>query len=320
MPQIDLPLYTLEIAQHQFSVPDGSTFIYSKAAEEDRAVPSPNWFQGISETHVNQMTLSLEEGDVVALSQRGGDTKLSLHDHESIREALEAQPQPVYLDITGLGHGTWAPFIRAAEGSTSDLRVVYLEPREYMGWSFRDSQRIYDLSSKIEGLRPLPGFARLESPTEGETLFVPMLGFEGARFEYVLANTEANVDYTFPIVGVPGFRPDYAFYSLQGNRPSLEREFLHRRMQLAKANCPFEAFQLLQELHSSHTGAMLKIAPIGTKPHALGAVLYALSSPHATEIVYDNPVRARGRSEGQARVLVYGVSAFMRSPQFGAIA
>ncbi len=62
----------------------------------------------------------------------------------------------------------------------------------------------------------------------------------------------------------------------------------------------------------------MKIAPIGTKPHAFGAVLNALSRPYATEIVYDNPVRARGRSEGQARVLVYGVSAFMRSPQFGA--
>lgn len=317
MPKIELPLYTLEIARHQFSVPDGSSFIYSKAADEDRAVPSPDWFQGISETHVNLMTVRLGDDDVVVLTRAGEESALPLHDHESIRGLLESLPQPVYLDITGLGHGTWAPFIRAAEGSAADLRVVYLEPQEYMGWSFRDSQRIYDLSSKIEGLRPLPGFARLESSPDSTTLFVPMLGFEGARFEYVLAKTEANVDFTYPIVGVPGFRPDYAFYSLQGNRPTLERSFLHRRMQLAKANCPFEAFQLLQELHASHSDATVRIAPIGTKPHALGAVLYALSRPLATEIVYDNPVRARGRSAGQSRVLVYGVSAFMRSPQFG---
>lgn len=319
MPTLDVPLYTLEMPASQFTVPAHSTFIYARSASEDRAVPSPSWFTNVDEDQVRLITVSQLEEDAIEIVAGTDTQSISLHDSGALSTFLDAQPQPVYIDITGLSHSVWAPLVRATHGSSADVRVVYIEPEEYMRWRFRDSERIYDLSSKFDGMRAIPGFARIEPAdvTEVESLFVPMLGFEGSRLEYVLDQTEANVEATYPIVGVPGFRPDYAFYSLQGNRRALERDFMHRRVRLAKANCPFEAFRLLESIHDSHQSARLRIAPIGTKPHALGAILYALAKPRQVEIVYDNPVRRRGRSAGQARVLVYGLSAFMRNPEFG---
>lgn len=319
MTQINFPVYSVEVPVEEFTVPSGSTFLYSRDADEDRALPSQEWFSQIDSVGKHQASLGVNEAEELEISFPSGahPRRASLFDAPSLRAELEALPQPLYLDITGLSHRTWAPLIRAAQDSEGiDLRVIYLEPAEYLRRLSVDEQPIYDLSEKFEGLRPLPGFAVLEAHVADNGYFVPMIGFEGSRLEYVLTQSDANLARTFPVVGVPGFRPDYAFFAYQSNRHSLEKDFLHRRIQFAKANCPFDAFSLLSKIHEWSGKTFLRIAPIGTKPHALAAVLYALSHPDEVELVYDNPIRARKRTTGQGRVLVYAVSAFMASDQF----
>ena len=53
----------------------------------------------------------------------------------------------------------------------------------------------------------------------------------------------------------------------------------------------------------------MKIAMVGTKPHALGAVLFALTNPARAELIYDHPIRKPGRTGGSDRLLVYHVGA-----------
>jgi hypothetical protein len=61
---------------------------------------------------------------------------------------------------------------------------------------------------------------------------------------------------------------------------------------------------------------LLKIAPIGTKPHALGAVLFCLSRPDSVELVYDHPIRKANRTIGASRLLVYTISSlFVSAPR-----
>jgi hypothetical protein len=79
----------------------------------------------------------------------------------------------------------------------------------------------------------------------------------------------------------------------------------------ARANCPFSLYYALEDVGEKFPKHLLKVAPIGTKPHALGAVLFALSNPDTTELVYDNPVRKAGRTSGRARMLVYAISEFL---------
>lgn len=323
--RIDDPIYSHEVSTFAFNVPPKSSFVFSHTAEEARAIPSPSWFSQIDPSELTRVTIQADENDVITVRSDSfsDDRVISLFDSAALCGLLEELPQPIYVDITGLSHRVWAPIVRAVTLSTADVRIVYLEPEEYLGGTFRDAYKIYDLSKKFEGLRPLPGFAYIPTDLEVEQVsnFVPMVGFEGSRLEYMITQNEPDLRRTYPIIGVPGFRPDYAFFAYEGNRRSFERDFLHRRIRYAKANCPFEAFYLLRDIHEKTPEAVMRIALVGTKPHSLGAVLYALASaPSRVELIYDNPVRARDRSKGQSRVLIYALSAFVRSPAFRELA
>ena len=68
----------------------------------------------------------------------------------------------------------------------------------------------------------------------------------------------------------------------------------------------------LQGIGANEAGLM-KIAPIGTKPHALGAFLFPLKTSRRVEFVYDFPIRKRNRTIGTGKVFVYRISEFMRN-------
>ena len=55
------------------------------------------------------------------------------------------------------------------------------------------------------------------------------------------------------------------------------------------------------------------IAPIGTKPHAIGAIVYAIKHPDKVEILYDNPKRTLHRTEGVGRVSICDVTKLFNS-------
>jgi hypothetical protein len=142
-------------------------------------------------------------------------------------------------------------------------------------------------------------------------VLVPLLGFEGVRFSHVLEQTQPLGANIFPIIGVPGFRAEYPFHTYVGNRVTLIQSESWRNVKYAVANCPFSLFHVLEDLHQRIAGSILQIAPIGTKPHALGAILYAIANPDTVEIIYDHPKRKVHRTSGSARCHVYFVSDFM---------
>src|SRR4051794_14620899 len=67
----------------------------------------------------------------------------------------------LYLDITGFGHHVWAPVLRAAIATAPEVRVVYVEPADYTHSAAPTEGEIFDLSEKIAGIAPIPGFASL---------------------------------------------------------------------------------------------------------------------------------------------------------------
>jgi hypothetical protein len=216
----------------------------------------------------------------------------------------------LYVDITGLSHHVWAPLLKAIIGTRSQVKVVYVEPSGYR-FSVRPTEGdIFDLSEKINGISPLPGFTVLED-NEDDVCFVPLLGFEGPRFAYVLEQVQPPGERIFPVIGIPGFRIQYPFYTYEGNRPALKDTQSWKEVRFAAANCPFSLIYLLRDIADEQPNATIKIAPIGTKPHALGAVLFTLQSNRRVEIVYDHPVRKKERTEGTDRLLVYDVGRFL---------
>jgi hypothetical protein len=236
----------------------------------------------------------------------GGEADIALRSERSLEEFWLTHARGTsYLDITGLSHQIWASLVAAAVRMRLPLRVVYVEPKKYRFKEIAAEGELFDLSKGFSGIAPLPGFASLAQPDDDETLFVPLLGFEGQRYAHMLEEIQPLRERVIPVIGVPGFRPEFVFYAYHGNKGPLSGSDAWQEVRYATANCPFNLVYLLEYLLESRPNDFLKVAPIGTKPHGLGAALCAIAHPDRVEIVYDHPVRRDERTRGKARLLVY---------------
>ena len=316
---IEKPLLTrLYEGWDSFALEPGSTYIHGTSVEE-RSIHPAAWEHAAKEVNFvrfssfenppdRDFSRCTAEMDRVAstLQLRGGDQLRAFF--------LKIKSKIVYLDITGLSHHVWAPLLRAAIASRKQVAVVYVEPRSYTFSPTPTEAEIFDLSEAIHGLLPLPGFGVLSEPEDEElVLFVPFLGFEGHRLAYVLEQVQPPGRNIFPIVGVPGFMPEFPFHTYLGNKNILAHGTLHTQIRHIMANSAFDAFYLLQEIAMDYPRHLLKIAPIGTKPHALGAILFTLSTDRPVEIVYDHPIRKPNRTSGSAKILVYEIDQLLSS-------
>lgn len=306
------PLSTVETLRDEFSVKADSVYFHGASSEEPRGDLGVRWKDRQARRGVRFVTVTGDGADIVL---DGGSSQLRFNAPaddqviswiEDTYAGIEGQ---IVLDITSMSHDVWAPLMKSATLAGLDLLVVYTEPSTYRRASVPTPGQMFDLSERIQGIAPLPGFARLPAASREAPVFVPMLGFEGARYSYVRESVQIEQDRTFPIVGVPGFQPEFPGYTYESNRREIEEGF-HGNVRLAKANCPFDVFHVLGDVAEAFPGARIRVAPIGTKPHAVGAVLFALSGLADVEIVYDHPLRSAGRSEGSGRVCVFPIGDF----------
>lgn len=305
---LDEPLLTKELAPNDVRCVAGSVYLHSHGPEE-RSLLDAGWVGTQIDVKFEQVVEA--EPEVIEL----GGTRLALRDRDGLTAALSTAPT-IYLDITGMTYSAWAPLLAAALRSGAQTQVLYREPLDYRRSENPTRGMIYDLSESIAGIAPLPGLASLRLRAPVDSVFVPLLGFEGARLAHVLEDSEPISERIVPIVGAPGFRPEYTTQALLGGRLTLEQDGLYARVQFAKANCPFDLFHELVKIRDHFDGAFLRIAPVGTKPHGLGAVLFAIARPGQAEIVYDHPIRKKRRTSGQSRVCLYEVSQFAESDLF----
>ncbi|HGM6374405.1 TPA: hypothetical protein ACKP8M_002033 [Stenotrophomonas maltophilia] len=244
---------------------------------------------------------------------RGCSTFLNLRDPDQLRSTIqEVTGGSLDVDLTSIPAHIWAPIIRACIEIGVQTRSIYIEPEDYARSSTPGVGSLFDLSERITGIQPIPGFAALRSIDDESSIFVPLMGFEGARLSYMLDQIEPSPDRVFPIIGVPGFKKEYPFSTYLGNQVPLEETRAWRNATYSRANCPFSAYYAIEKIAAQRPGHHLRIAPIGTKPHCLGAVLYNIDNQVASEIVYDHPRRSRSRTKGIARVSLFEISEFRR--------
>ena len=165
-----------------------------------------------------------------------------------------------------------------------------------------------DLSERIEGIEPLPGFVSFGRRVVDASVFLPLLGFEGTRLTFMLEQVQPQREEIYPIVGMPGFRPEYLFYTYQGNKVPLIQTKAWQNISFAAANCPFSVYHVIGAIAEGCRGKKIKIGLIGTKPHAVGGVLYHIDHPNDTELLHDFPVRSPDRTTGKSRVCLYDLS------------
>ena len=234
-----------------------------------------------------------------------------LRNKSAIGEFVGSIPGDLYIDMTALSHHVWAPILRVALAQKRTTRVLYIEPQDYLRTPSGVEGEIFDLSERINGVEAIPGFVSLRDEFDDQPCFVPMLGFEGKRTAHVLEQVQPQGDKIFPIVGLPGFRAEFPFYTFESNVRLLQDTQAWKNVRYAAAHNPFSAYETLGRIQTANPGSLLKIAPIGTKPHALGAFLYALHSGRNVEFVYDFPIRKSNRTIGVGKVFIYRISEFV---------
>lgn len=297
-------------------LPDtGSTFIYGHSVEE-RSIHPEEWENSICDVNFVRIW-SYENSEQKDFSRcmarlNGSEVTLHLRNHDQLQGFItNISSDIIFIDITGLAHHVWAPLLRAAVETDKTISVVYVEPQTYTFSSSPTEAQIFDLSEEIHDISPLPGFGVLgELENEASVIFIPLLGFEGHRLANVIEQVQPPAQNIIPVIGVPGFKPVFPFYAYQGNRNKLRSDDMFTRVRYAHANSPFSVLYVLEKIAEEYPDHFLKIAPIGTKPHGLGAILFTLSIERSVEIVYDHPIRKQNRTVGSANILVYAVSSF----------
>ncbi len=258
-------------------------------------------------------TIEVLDQDIDKFSYKVGNAVFdaNLRSRNDLLSLINNCTGELYVDITSLSHHIWASIIRTALANSIVIRAIYIEPEQYVQSSENADGQIFDLSDRIAGIQAVPGFASFSDPFEEGFCFIPMLGFEGRRFAHMLEHTQPKGGKVFPIVGLPGFRLEYPFYTFHNNARLLRENQSWRNVSYAAANNPFSLFNALESIAQRHPNELLKIAPIGTKPHALGAFLYPLKTRKNVEFIYDFPIRSKNRTVGVGKAFLYRLSEFM---------
>lgn len=166
----------------------------------------------------------------------------------------------------------------------------------------------FHISQSTRGNRPIPTFASLLRFDQRRTLpLVVLLGFEGWRVAQLLQDLEFDPEPLYPVVGCPGYKIDYPGFSVSANTFCLSNPRWSTHLRLASACSPFAVFEVLAEL--SRDMEQICIAPLGTTPMLLGAILFACVDERAS-VVYDHPIRAHGGLSERGRTWVYDLSNF----------
>lgn len=279
-------------------------YVISAAGTEARG-RAPVWEMCLQNRPTNCVEVLDSTDTTVRVRQASSAEKeLTLNDDNALASVFGGF-RAAYLDVSGMPHHVWAPLLRVGFSVLDELYVVYTEPAIYKKHPSPTSRTEFDLSAGFRGIAPLPGFAKLRGPEdEKDAVFVALLGFEGKRASHVALSLDP-VPRVFAVIGVPGFRIEYPQITHASNIDFLAEYRAHANVRFASASCPFETYEALSEIQRDCPGKYMYLVPIGTKPHAVGAICYALTHPASTEIMYDHPIRKAGRTDGIGTMHIY---------------
>jgi hypothetical protein len=306
----DSYLFSTVYSELQEFVPRNESIYFYGSSPEERS-DSVQYLISRHSGEVNFVKIDELSKDIIREVKSGSEYQL--RSSESIQAFLSKYNfKTLYLDSTGLSNRVCASFLNNAfRLKLADIRVIYVEPETYDIVRFKSESIFHDLSEKIDGIEPLPGFATIIPQDDLNIPLVALLGFEGGRFTYVLEHIQPSKDI-YPVIGVPGFRPEFPFIAYWGNKRSLEDSHTWTNVKYVAANSLVEVYDLLTKLKKNQTGK-LKVAPIGTKPHAIGAILFAIKNPNDVELIYDNPNRKIKRTKGVGKIIECPVSTLLAS-------
>lgn len=160
------------------------------------------------------------------------------------------------------------------------ISVYYTEPESY-----RYAAGTFDTYQATMGpleVREVPGFPGRPHSSDAGNLTV-LLGFDG-QLAAAISDDVAPRE-TIVVNGFPGYFQKYKDVSLVNNERLVSGA---GKLLYAPADNPFETYNLLEDIRREVPDALMTLAPLGTKPMALGGCLFAIDNDDV-RVVYARP-------------------------------
>ena len=298
-------------------MPPNSFVIYSESRAEDRANVC-FWRQRCKQLEPDSFAVILDQATDAppgSYTIRFGEQEFNVNAFD-LGDLVKIVPSHsnLIIDISGVDQTFWAGCMVEFRDHVSSLYFIYTEPGSYK-FAIRSTPErafetgLFDLSDRSRGVSPLPRFANLHGPElyEGRSVFVPLLGFEGRRALNVLSGLDPTPPKIVPIVGVPGYRLEFPTYSVTCNEAFFSDTRSASKIRYAAANDPFEVRDALREVGQDFPDTYMYVAPIGTRPHTVGALMFANEERERAEILFDHPIRKFQSRQGMGNAHLYRI-------------
>lgn len=219
------------------------------------------------------------------------------------------------LDTTSLGFAEillLVHFISEKENVT--IKLYYVEPNEYKLKNEKSMfKNEFDLSEGFNSFKKIPPYSLLiDSSSSSKAKLVSLLGFENDRLSRILEDDDgARYDEFIHIVALPAFSPGWENISLHRHSRELKNA---KNIEFSPANNPYETYRVLEKIQKNSKNKNLVIAPIGTKPHAIGAIIFLINSrlnKDKVGIIYDFPIKKENRTDGVGIIHEYVVKSII---------
>lgn len=237
-----------------------------------------------------------------------GDRSFRVSDLETVRQ--EFAGQRVLLDATTLDAVEILVLTRAFLNCEQPrlLSFLYVEPARYLPCTDEIGMDLaFSFADQFRGLKAVPGFAdELRADDKGR--LVACIGFEPDRLDRILQDDDGNfIHHTALIFGIPAYQTSWEMLALLPHERIIGQHQNRCEVQYAGANNPKATFATLKRIVTAvaqDAGERLLVAPIGSKPSAIGVALFACCRDDI-RLKYDFPIRLHNRTEGVGAIHRY---------------
>jgi hypothetical protein len=237
------------------------------------------------------------------VSDKDGDVSILL---PRMLSNLSVSRKCVLVDITSLDHISIMALTHVLIKQTKPKKFFasYISPLKYLG---DKNDYFNNLSFKIsEEFMSVPGFARIEKPSESVCAFI---GFEGSRFKNMMEFIK-DEKKIFPIISFPSNNPYWFNIAIWDSMDTIKSFLSENITYKCSAESIFDAVNLLERIFDVNENIVL--IPLGTRPHSMSCAIFA-SQHKNVRIVYDYAIENTKRSEGIANKNIYNLTNFIET-------
>lgn len=238
--------------------------------------------------------------------------KSLIPDLQKLLKADNFKGAKICIDITTLKQGILFLLIKLliTEYQPARLFAAYTEPKEYKRRTYSDvgETEEFDLYDRIIGNSiGVPGFIKRQSANN--VLLIAPMGFDSQRLQTIYENLKPKK--IIPVVGFPSFAPGWNITAIKANYLILKSAECFDLVKTCESASPFKLYSLLEEIFHRYNGDYdIYISPLGTRPHCLGAAIFA-TKYSSSYLIYDFPVEKKYRSNEILKVDLFNITKFI---------